>query len=60
MQTASSSRQRNTYESRLIVRNSEVIPHTSRADMVEKFLSVREQPSERKSSNNIEDGTIIS
>ena len=40
-QTASSVRQRNTYESRLIVRNSEVIPHTSRAYMVERFLSVR-------------------
>ena len=40
----SSCSSRNNYESRLIVRNSEVIPHTSRVDMVEKFLSVREQP----------------
>ena len=29
------------YESRLIVRNSDIIPNTSRADQVEKFLSLR-------------------
>lgn len=29
------------YESRLIVRNSDIIPNISRADQVEKFLSLR-------------------
>jgi len=40
-----------SYESRLIVRNSAVIPNASRADMVEKFLSLRENPIEKKFSN---------
>ena len=30
------------YESRMIIRNSEIVPHYSRSDMVEKFLSLRE------------------
>ena len=32
---------RSTYEGRLIVRNSDVIPNTSRVDQVERFLSLR-------------------
>ena len=38
------SNSKNSYESRLIVRNSDVIPNISRADQVEKFLSLRENP----------------
>lgn len=54
---------RNTYESRLIVRNSDVIPNTSRADQVEKFLSLRENPIDKKASgqsNNTENDSVIS
>lgn len=39
------------YESRLRIRNSDVIPNISRVDQVEKFLSLRENPMERKVSN---------
>lgn len=46
------------YESRLIIRNSDVLPSTTRADMVEKFLSLREAPLEKKYSNDLD--SIIS
>jgi len=34
------------------VRNSEVVPHTSRVDVVEKFLSLREQPDVKVTGHN--------
>ena len=50
---------KNTYESRLIIRNSDVFPCTTRVDMVERFLSLRETPAtEKKVSNDME--SIIS
>lgn len=60
-ETAASARRNHgqSYESRLIIRNSDVFPCTSRADMVEKFLSLRETPAmEKKLSNDME--SIIS
>lgn len=39
--TSQHSHSKNGYESRLIIRNSDVIPNISRADQVEKFLSLR-------------------
>lgn len=47
------------YESRLVIRNSAVVPHNSRADMVERFLSLRENGSEPKIENN-DNNSIIS
>jgi ankyrin repeat protein len=59
-QTASSHhRTRNTYESRLIVRNSEIVHHNSRVDMVEKFLSLREQPERKTFANFLKDNESI-
>lgn len=48
----------NNYESRLVVRNSDILPSTTRADMVERFLSLRENTVEKKYSQDL--GSIIS
>ena len=47
------------YESRLVIRNSDVLPSSTRADMVERFLSIREAPvMEKKYSGDVD--SIIS